>query len=305
MEAALGRVSGNLEQAGRLAEEAFASGAHWVILPEFFTSAMGFSPDMEGAARPLHGEPVRFLETLAKRHKGTIGGSCLAVRDGECYNTFVLVQPDGTKHFHDKDQPTMWENCYYVGGTDSGVLDTGALKAGVALCWEFVRTRTVRRLRGRVNLVVGGSCWWDLPRMRLPGFGPDVSRRNRRIMYETPGEFARLVGAPVVHAAHAGTFSGKMPWLPGFPYRSNFLGETQITDANGNILARRTMQEGAGIILADIKPAMVPSPTAEVPPRFWVPDLPGQIRFAWIYQNLHGRRYYRKHTRKRLARDFS
>jgi len=46
-----------------------------------------------------------------------VGGSFIASRSGEHYNTFVLAMPDGSTAFHDKDQPTMWENCYYLGGS--------------------------------------------------------------------------------------------------------------------------------------------------------------------------------------------
>lgn len=61
----------------------------------------------------------------------------------------------------------MWENCYYIGGSDDGILETTAGNIGVALCWEFMRTRTVRRLLNRVDLVVGGSCWWTIPEKPL------------------------------------------------------------------------------------------------------------------------------------------
>jgi len=57
----------------------------------------------------------------------------------------------------------MWENCYYKGGHDDGVLDTPAGRVGVALCWELVRIQTLRRSIDKVDLVAGGSCWWDLP----------------------------------------------------------------------------------------------------------------------------------------------
>ena len=51
----------------------------------------------------------------------------------------------------------MWENSFYIGGDDDGVIDAGELKVGAAVCWEMMRTQTVRRLAGRVDLVIGGS----------------------------------------------------------------------------------------------------------------------------------------------------
>ncbi len=296
MEAVPGDVDANLESARRLAEAAFSAGAQWVILPEFFPSAMGFSRVMEAAARPADGEPAKLLLDLARRYGGAVGGSFIARVGKDCVNRFILTFPDGGTRFHDKDLPTMWENCYYVGGKDEGVFDTPAGTAGVALCWEMVRSGTARRLRGRVDLIVGGSCWWSLPERRLPGLSDAVAARMQRIMEATPGALARMAGAPVVHAAHAGRFSCGLPWVPGFRYDSHFVGETMIVDGRGQVLARRTREEGEGFILADVAPGRV-APSLPVPDRFFVPDLPWPVRLAWIYQNAHGRRTYRRKNR--------
>ena len=297
MTAVLGDVEANLASARRLATEAFARGAELVILPEFFTSAMGFHPLMKSAARPLEGAPLALLRELAAAHDGVIGGSFITAEPDGNYNTFVLMFPDGRFFTHQKDQPTMWENCYYRGGTDDGVLDTPLGPVGAALCWEFVRSRTARRLAGRVDLVVGGSCWWSLPKKRLPGFTRQVAAKNREIMRLTPARFARLAGCPVIHAAHAGAFACRTPLLPGFPYESEYLGETQIVDADGTVRARITREQGEGIALAAVTPGRV-TPVETAPPGFWIPDLPLPIRLAWWYQNRHGRWYYRRHMRR-------
>ncbi len=293
--ARLGAWEENLETALGLAGEAFAAGAEWVILPEFFTTAVGFHTVMLGAVEPLEGRTLGALRELAGRYGGVVGGSFIAWRDGRPRNTFVLVFPGGSYLAHDKDQPTMWENCWYEGGSDDGVLTTPAGPVGAALCWELIRTRTVRRLRGRVDLVVGGSCWWTLPERRLPGFPPELHRRNVSIMEATPGRFARLVGAPVVHAAHAGKLEGRLPLVPGFPYASHFLGETQIVDASGEILARMRHEDGEGFVTAAVDPGRA-VPSEEVPGGFWIPDLPVQFRLLWHLQNLHGRCYRRLRT---------
>ncbi|MBI9073881.1 MAG: carbon-nitrogen hydrolase family protein [Desulfatibacillum sp.] len=299
MRAALGEVETNLKSAENLVKDAFASGAKMVILPEFFPSAMAFHPKMIRAARPLDGAPMELLKRLAREHDGIVGGSFNAIRQGAVYNTFVLAFPDGATHLHDKDQPTMWENCYYKGGSDDGVLNTAIGPVGAAMCWEFVRSRTAQRLRGKVKVVVGGSCWWDLPRLTLPGFSPAVSASLLEIMRQSPPNIARMVGAPVVHAAHAGDFKGKMPLMPGFPYESHLLGQAMITDARGNILAK--MDREQGFITADVDLDERVEPSEPVPESFWIPNLPLQIKAVWAYQNWHGKRYYRLKTKKTLG----
>jgi predicted amidohydrolase len=296
MEARLADVDYNLERAAALLEQAFSRGCEMVIVPEFFTSAVAFHQDMKGVAMPLDGPAVELMSDAAKKHGGYVGGSFICSRGADNFNTFVLVSPDGDYQIHDKDQPTMWENCWYVGGSDDGILKTPLGDVGVALCWENVRTRTVRRLRGKVDLLVGGSCWWSLPDRAIPLPGKrSAGRRNLSIMVSTPARMARLLGAPFIHAAHAGDFKAGMPLVPGLPYRSHFLGETQIVDSDGSVLARLTHEDGEAIAVAEVAPGRV-EPADKPPDGFWIPDLPLLIRFAWQYQNLHGRMYYRRHA---------
>ena len=302
MKAETGAVKANMALAEDLVGQAFFSGAEMVILPEFFTSAMAFHPAMLKAARPLEGRPMQLLKSFAKQHGGPVGGSFIAVKGKDAFNTFVLAFPDGRTWLHDKDMPTMWENCYYRGGRDDGVLDTPIGPVGAAVCWEFVRTKTARRLRGRVNLIVGGSCWWGLPEKRLPGFSRKLDDHMLEIMKETPGKMAAMTGAPVVHAAHAGEFQGRTPLIPGFPFKSRLLGETMITDSSGVVLARMSRKEGNGFVIADIDMSRKTEPSMPVPESFWIPKLPIQIRAAWGYQNMHGKAYYRLVTRRLIRR---
>ena len=113
-------------------------------------------------------------------------------------------------------------------------------------------------------------------------------------MRETPARMARMLGVPVIHAAHAGDFQARMPLVPGLPYRSHFLGETQVVDATGEVLARLSWEDGEGLAIAEIEPGRV-EPTEDLPSGFWIPDLHWLIRAVWGYQNIHGKLYYRRH----------
>lgn len=305
MKAILGDVDANLKKARSLADEAFRSGAEWVILPEFFTSATGFHQKMSHAALPLNGPAMEMLRSLASAHGGVAGGSYIAWNGHDCFNTFVLAMPDGAVQLHNKDLPTMWENCYYVSGSDEGILETPSCKVGVALCWEFVRSMTARRLLNRVDLVVGGSCWWTLPEKWLPGFPRRLHHQNLEIMKATIPRFARMLGVPVVHASHAGDFECALPLLPGFPYRSYFLGETQIVDGSGNQLAHMSREDGEGFIMAELELTRKLPASEKIPETFWIPDLPWQFKMIWAYQNWHGKRYYRKNIRPAMQERFA
>ncbi|TXT62523.1 MAG: Nitrilase/cyanide hydratase and apolipoprotein N-acyltransferase [Promethearchaeota archaeon] len=301
LEAEFANVKKNLQKIRRLATQAFEEGAEWVILPEFFTSGMGYHPKMHSVIQAFLGEPLSLLMELAENYNGVIGGSFLAQRGSDIYNSFLLVFPDKSLYIHDKDQPTMWENCYYIGGSDEGILKTNEYNVGVALCWEFIRSRTPKRLLNNIDFLVGGSCWWTLPEQKVPGFPDRLLERNREIMFKTPQKLAKMLGVHVIHAAHAGDFKCDMPLMPSINYKSYYLGETQIVDGAGKILDRLTREDGEGFIMKDVNPKRKWEPTEVIPKRFWIPKLPFQFRLIWFYQNLYGKYYYyRTNTRSNI-----
>ena len=150
MAAQVADVDANLEAAERLADMAGAEGAECIVLPEFFTTGIGFVPGLADCALPPDGAATELLRSLARRHGALVGGSFLCRDDdGEVRNAFLLANHDGEiVGRHDKDLPTMWENAFYVGGSDDGVIAADDLTVGAAVCWELMRTQTVHRLRG-------------------------------------------------------------------------------------------------------------------------------------------------------------
>lgn len=297
----VGDVAANLEACESLADAAAADGADWILLPEFFTTGVGFVPELADAALPPDGEATELLRDLAGRHGASVGGSFLCRDpDGEVRNAFLLATPDGQiAGRHDKDLPTMWENALYVGGADDGTIATGELTVGAAVCWEFMRTGTARRLRGRVDLVVGGSCWWSLPEWPPAALTRRLEAANERQATAVAPAFARYVGAPVVHAAHCGTLECPMPWSP-LRYRGHFEGGAAIADAHGRVLARRDRRDGAGHVVADLEPGRV-APELPVPDRFWLHRRGPIAAATWSYQRVHGRRWYARNVRGRAA----
>jgi len=297
----LGDVAANLEQAERLIREAQNRGAECIALPEMFTSAAAFHPDMLAAIRPVDGEPARFLQRLARQGNCMIGGSFLARRDGEAYNSFLLALPDGSLHRHDKDYPSLWENCVCIGGHDDGVLATPSRNVGAALCWELIRSQTARRLFGKVDLVIGGSCWWTLPDDGDPN--SPLREINLHMLQQAPVEFASMLGVPMVHGSHSGPFQGFFsPDLPDVPYDSAYLGEAMVVDAAGKVLARRAGDEGAGVVFAEISLPQKASPSRPIPERFWTPEeMPEPWKESWKRWLATGSHYYRTVTKPYLA----
>ncbi|HWS88152.1 MAG TPA: carbon-nitrogen hydrolase family protein [Pyrinomonadaceae bacterium] len=295
LETVVGDIDANLAACERLADAAAAEGAEWIVLPEFFTTGVGFFPVLAERSLPPDGVATELLLSLARRHGAAVGGSFLCRdADGEVRNAFLLVTPEGVAGRHDKDIPTMWENCFYVGGTDDGLIEVGGLTAGVALCQEFNRTRTVARLRGKADIVVGGSFTWGAPGwMPLRGY---LQTSIERYTDWAP-RFARLVGCPVVEATHCGRIRCKTPLLP-LPYETSLGGGANVCDAEGNVLARRAGSEGEGVVVAEVEAARVETGERE-PAGFWIQELDPLSKAGWHLQGWHGRRWYRRHVARR------
>jgi predicted amidohydrolase len=191
MQAVLGDVDANLEQAGRLVSGAARDGAEWITLPEFFTSGVAFLPSVAAAAQPIDGPAVRAMQDWAAEHDVLLSGSLL-VRDpdGEVRNAVLLVDRTGIRGRHDKDLPTMWENALYVGGSDDGVAVVDDTTIGLAVCWELTRRQTVTRLAGRVDVVLGGSGWWTVPRWQPRRVFDTWDAANTVRATEAPARFA-------------------------------------------------------------------------------------------------------------------
>jgi predicted amidohydrolase len=301
---ALGEVEENLARIEDLIRDAHREHSPEVItVPEAMTSPNVYSRRLHGVARPVDGQPFQLLTRLARELDCLIGGGFIAARGGHTYGTYVLAEPDGSAHLHDKDIPTVWEHNYYRGGDDDGVIDSGALgRVGLACGWEWARTRTARRLRdGRVRLLLGGMCWPSMPTNWPRPLELNMRRERdtqRQLARELPRQVARAIGAPVVMPSHVGDVEFETPMAPGLPWATAMIGETQIVERDGAILGRLTYEDGEGHISAEVTLAD-PEPLDPIPDRYWLPLMPASIYAVWRPFNLHGAIHYRlMHLRK-------
>jgi len=302
LEVSLGDTGANVAACEQLARAAAGDGAQAIALPEFFTTGAAFLPDVAAGALPPDGPAIEMLLAVAREHDVLIGGSFLCRdEDGEVRNAFMLAGPDGLLGRHDKDLPTMWENALYVGGSDDGLVDAPGLRVGAVVCWEFMRSATARRMRGRVDLVLGGSNWWSVPRWWPAAYTRRAERANARNAAHSPAVFGRYVGAPVVHAAISGTLQCPMPECPQLTYRGRFEGGAQISDADGRVLARRAGDAGSGYVVAEVEATGV-APREPVPGRYWLHRRGAIPAVAWQTQRLLGRRWYARNVRAAVGR---
>jgi predicted amidohydrolase len=294
----LGAVEENLAHIEDLIRDAVREHSPDVVtVPEAASSPNVYSRTLHGVARPIDGAPMHLYRQLARELDVVVGGGFLARRGGDVYGTYVLAEPDGSTHLHDKDIPTMWEHNYYTGGDDDGVTSLNALggaPVGIACGWEWARTGTAERLRGRVRLLLGGMCWpsypsnWPFPLSALARREHALQLQHAR---ELPRQMARLLGAPVAMPSHVGRVDFETPLAPGLPWRTSMVGETQIVERDGTILARLSAEDGEGHCAATVTLAP-PEPLDPIGPMYWIPPLSVVTRAAWTAMNTHGKVRY-------------
>jgi hypothetical protein len=158
--------------------------------------------------------------------------------------------------------------------------------------WEWARCRTSARVRAAgVRIVIGGMCWPSVP----TGWPGPLGRLNdaeharwRAQAAALPGQVARLTGVPTVHASHVGPIRGETPLLPGVAWPTVMIGESQVCDRDGTVLARLTLEDGEGHAAADVDLAAAPAPVEAIPERFWIPEMSPMTKFAWHWMNATG-----------------
>jgi len=291
---AVGAVDLNLRHCEALVRQAHAEHHPDVILlPEAMTSPNVFAPALRSVPRPVDGDPYRMIVGLARELGCTVGGGFLSVRGHHARHTYVLAEPNGATYLHDKDEPSLWETNFYTAGTDDGLHTTSHGNVGVAMGMEWGRSRTARRLRGKVDLVLGGSCWWSSPDWVFPrAWMVRDHQYNLGFVAEMAPRMARMVGAPCAVAQHVGEVYSNTPMLPGVNWRTVLAGDSMIVDGDGTILARRGPEEGEGFICADVTVGTV-APSQPIPMGFWSQPMAGLLVATWHQQKRHGQLSYR------------
>lgn len=290
----LGEVDANLKRVEALIRDAYREHApDIIVVPEAFTSPNVYSPILRETPQPIDGRPLQLMKKLARELVVVLAGGFLSIRGKHTYGTYLLAEPNGLVHLHDKDIPTGWEQNFYVGGHDNGVVACQTLdcKIGLMSGWEWARMGTATRVRDEnVKLVLGGMCWWSMPLNWSGPLGWLLRREHaiyRQQQRDLPSQVARLTGVPVAHAAHVGKIQCNTPMLPGVVWKTEMIGESQICDREGHILARLSMEDGEGHIAAHVT-LDTPKPIDTIQDKYWIFDISPITNMGWHVANLHG-----------------
>lgn len=108
-----------------------------ILLPEMFTS--GFTMTPEKVAETMEGDTIQWMKNIASRADAAIGGSLVIMENGNFYNRFVFVRPDGSLNTYDKRHTFTFagEDKAYASGKDKCVIDYLGWKICLMICYDL------------------------------------------------------------------------------------------------------------------------------------------------------------------------
>lgn len=146
----LGDVEGNRGRAAEAISQAAALRARLVVLPELCNSGYAFADADEAAelAEPVDGPTVHdWHELCAAQDLVVVAGLCERDPEGALRNSAVVVDSTGVRAVYRKTH--LWDReklIFKPGDAPPPVVETGAGRVGVAICYDAVFPEMLRRL---------------------------------------------------------------------------------------------------------------------------------------------------------------
>ncbi len=292
MDVTPGPLEGRLSRAMRLVEDAAASGARLVVLPELFNVGYEFSEANFRAAERPEGETSTWMRETAARLGIHLAGSLLLADRGDIFDSLLLYAPNGDRWRCDKRYPAGWERAYFRPGRGFVVAPTRVGAIGLVTCWDVAHRAPWRHYAGKVDVLVTASCTPLMSRVTstvpdgqtftLDDLGRAAAMRDTevRVFRDTVDEQAAWMSVPVVHSGMSGwlrsavptgvaTFLPFAPWLlrhRSIRFECPMMNTCRIVDANGMTVASAS-GDGDAIAVSDLTlPDRRPAPTGPQPP---------------------------------------
>jgi N-carbamoylputrescine amidase len=293
-----GQYEKSREVAEKMVAEAAGKGARLILLPEFALIGYVYEDGIWDMAEPVNGPTVEWMRGLARRWNIYLATCILEVRNGDFYDTLVLVGPgEGELWTHSKIEPALYEANYFKGaGVNQSVFATPLGRIGVSICFDNTKTHTIRDLlEERPDVLLMTYSAPEVPLLK------SIRQKNIEGNNMLPSLYARVLGVPVVSVNKTGRWDSPMPGVPGARLRSDFAARSRIVDAQGNALAALEKEEA--VITAEITvggphatdPSLIPAG------RWLIPYDPLMRFFSDLTYKLGTVRYTLSPARKRAV----
>jgi predicted amidohydrolase len=131
-----------------------------VVLPEMFST--GFTMHAEAHAERMDGRSVAWMAETALTLGAAICGSLIIEEDGQYFNRFLLMRPDGNVEYYDKRHlfRLAGEHEHYAAGTTLRTFSLNEWRIRPMVCYDL-RFPVWSRNRGDYDLLVYVANWPD------------------------------------------------------------------------------------------------------------------------------------------------
>ncbi len=132
-----------------------------VVLPEMFST--GFSMHPEKLAEGMDGNTVKWMKTMALKHKKIITGSVIIKEDDRYFNRMIWMQPDGKYYHYDKRHLFSYasEDKHYTAGNKRLIVRVNGWKICLQVCYDLRFPVWLRQKEG-VRTEATDSGYYDM-----------------------------------------------------------------------------------------------------------------------------------------------
>lgn len=129
-----------------------------IILPEMFTT--GFTMSARENAEHMDGRAVSWMAREAELAGAAVCGSLIIEEDGNYYNRFILMRPDGSLEHYDKRHRfrLAGENEHYSAGSRLVTVTLNGWRIRPLVCYDL-RFPVWSRNRGDYDLLIYTANW--------------------------------------------------------------------------------------------------------------------------------------------------
>ena len=188
-----------------------------VLLPEMFTT--GFSMNPKNLAENSEGKTLKWMLNEAESRGFAIGGSIIIEENGNFYNRFFFVTPEGKRFHYDKRHLFRMgnENLIYTNGNERVIVEYCGWRIMLNICYDL-RFPVWSRNTGDYDLLINVA--------NFPG--------SRRIVWNTLLSARAIENQCYVAAANRVGTDGM---------NISYTGDSQILNSRGEIIAQAPQNE--------------------------------------------------------------
>lgn len=134
-----------------------------IILPEMFNT--GFSMNVEKCAETMDGQTMRWMYTTSKSFGAVVAGSLMIKEEGNYFNRFVWMSPDGSYVHYDKRHLFSLgqenENQRFTPGDSRVILKLKGWKICPMICYDLRFPVWSRNQEDGYDLLIYTANWPD------------------------------------------------------------------------------------------------------------------------------------------------